>query len=217
VLASVIYDQIDLRFEPVIEHDAGVVATIVGEPAEDHEIVRIETEPRTVKVRGGRSLVLTVTQLPVETLDLEGAADDVESSLALARPPSGVAIVGEDAEPMRARVRVVIDPIAQERAYAAPVTTLAPELRERQGVPTTVEVVVRGPLPSFRVLERAGIAAPIVADARLEKTPTADVAVLELHWADAVPAEARRLLGFTPAQVRRELPPSAPPPPTPSP
>ena len=60
VLSSIIYDQIDLRFEPVIEHDAAVLATIVGEPAQDHQIERIETDPRTVRVKGGRSLALTV-------------------------------------------------------------------------------------------------------------------------------------------------------------
>ena len=216
VLASVIYDQIDLRFEPVVEHDAAVVATVVGEPAADHEIVRIETDPRTVKIRGGRSMVLTVTQLPTETLDLEGAAVDLEADLALARPPLGVAVVGEGSEPMRVGVRVVIDPIDHERAYAAPIATLAPELRDRQGIPTTLEVVVRGPLPSFRALERAGITVPVVVDARLDAVPGGDVAVLELHWSDAVPPEVRKALGFTPTQVRRELPPATPPAPTPS-
>ena len=211
VLASIIYDHIDLRFEPVVEHDTAVIATVVGEPALDHEIVRIETEPRTVKVRGGRSHVLTITQLPTETLDLEGAAEDVEAALELARPPAAVTVVGEGSEPTRVRVRVVIDPIADERSYAAPVTLSGPELRDRQGVPTTLEVIVRGPLPSFRLLERAGITVPVVAEARLEKAPGGDVAVLELHWAEAVPAEARTALGFTPIQLRRELPPVGPP------
>ena len=161
-------------------------------------------------------MVLNVTQLPTETLDLEGAEADVEAELALARPPLGVAVVGEGNEPMRVRVRVVIDPITHERGYTAPVATLAPELRDRQGVPTTVEVVIRGALPSFRTLERAGITVPVVVDARLEKTPGGDVAMLELHWAEAVPAEVRETLGFSPTQLRRELPPTAPPPPTPS-
>lgn len=215
VLASIIYDHVDLRFEPVIEHDAAVVATVVGEPAEDHAIVRIETDPRTVKVRGGRSLVLGLTQLPTESLDLEGAADDVDGALALSRPLAGVAIVGEGNEPMRVHVRVVIDPIIHERAYAAPVGELATELRDRPGVPSTLEVVVRGPMPSFRVLERAGITVPIVAEVRLERGKGGDVAVVDLHWSEAVPPEVRASLGFTPIEVRRELapvPPAAPPP-----
>ena len=128
----------------------------------------------------------------------------------------GVSVVGEGSEPTRIRVRVVIDPIATERSYAAPVATIAPELRDRPGVPSTLDVVVRGSVPAFRMLERAGTTVPVVVDARLETTPGGDVAVLELHWADAVPAEVRKRLGFSPTQLRRELPPSAPPPPTPS-
>ncbi|HET6585784.1 MAG TPA: CdaR family protein, partial [Nannocystaceae bacterium] len=191
VLASIIYDHVDLRFEPVIEHDAAVVATIVGEPADDHAIVRIETDPRSVKVRGGRSIVLGLTQLPTESLDLQGADDDIEAQLSLSRPLSGVAIVGEGSEPMRVHVRVVIDPITHEREYEAPVAELAPELRDRVGIPTTLEVVVRGPMPGFRMLERADIDAPVVADARLEQGKGGDVAVLDLHWSDAVPPDVR--------------------------
>jgi hypothetical protein len=138
------------------------------------------------------------------------------ADLALSRPPLGVGVVGEGSEPTRVRVRVVIDPLAHERSYVAPIGTIPPELRDRQGVPSTLDVVVRGPLPSFRVLERLGLTVPVVVDARLEAVPGGDVAVLELHWADAVPVEIRNSLGFSPTQVRRELPPTSPPPPTPT-
>ncbi len=210
VLAEVAYDEVDLRFEPVVEREVPVTAIVIGQPAPDYEIVRVRAQPATMRVRGGRSSVLAVVQLSTEGYDIRGADHDVSETLALVHPPAGVEIVGEGAEPMRVKVVAEIKPVPHQRLSRVPVER-DPLLALRAGVPALVDVTLRGPMPAFRELTHLGLLLPVVA--RAVPGDDSTYAVVRLRWADAVPESVRRELTFEPTEVRVDLP--VPPPPLP--
>lgn len=209
VLAGIDYDEVDLRFEPVIERDVTVVPTVVGSPAPDYQLVGVSAEPPTLRIRGGQSLVAGIAQLATEAYDLRDASEDVAVSLAIARPPEGVAIVGEDGE--RSHVRVVADIGPRpERALRRVVVERPPALLDRAGLPTQIEVEVRGPAPLFRSLEQADVAVPVLAVARPDPDAV-DRAIIDIAWSPGVPPAVRAAVTLDPLRLVVDLVPVAPP------
>ncbi|HWB82168.1 MAG TPA: CdaR family protein [Nannocystaceae bacterium] len=216
VLAEVVYDEVDLRFEPVVEREVPVLPIVIGQPAADYQLVRVRAQPATMRVRGGRSSVLAVAQLSTEGYDVRGADHEVSQTLALVRPPMGVEIVGEGAEPMRVKVVAEIGPIAHQQVMRAPVQRDA-ALGERGGIAPLADVTIHGPMPAFRELARLGLVLPVIGHAAPAADAPSTHAVIKLRWAEAVPPSLQRALSFEPSEVRVELPPPPPPSPEPTP
>lgn len=207
VLAGVDYDEVDLRFEPVIERDVPVVPTVIGSPAADYQLVSVAAEPPTLRIRGGQSEVLGLAQLTTESYDLRDATADVAVSLALARPPPGIEVVDGRGDRLSVRVTADVEP-KPERAQRRVTVERDATLAERAGLPTQVQVELRGAAPAFRELERIG-GAPVVARARPDPGAK-DRAIVEVEWAAAVPPAVRASVAIDPLQVVVELPPVAP-------
>lgn len=207
VLAGVDYDEVDLRFEPVIERDVPVIPTVIGTPAADYQLVSVAAEPPTLRIRGGQSEVLGLAQLTTESYDLRDATADVAVSLALARPPPGIAVVDGGGDRLSVRVTADVEP-KRERAQRRLTVVRDAVLADRAGLPTQVQVELRGPAPAFRELERLE-GPPVVATARPDPGAK-DRAIVDVHWAAGVPAGLREALAIDPLQVVVELAPLVP-------
>lgn len=217
VLADVVYDSVDLRFDPVIERPVGIRAPLQGSPADDYELVRVEVQPLRWQIRGGESQVQQVDKLVTEPLDIDGATDDVTMKLTVSPPREGVTLVDAGSRAV-VTVRAIINPKHETRPYAVPV--IVPEDLDPTGaVPRTYQVTIEGPLPDFRVLERLSVTFPVEAKARLaeRREDNSGVVEVEFTWASAVPDDVRRRLAYDHAVERISLPPPPPPPPPPEP
>jgi len=205
VLAGIDYDEVDLRFEPVVEKEVRVVPTVRGTPARDYQLVAIGAQPATVRIRGGQSRVFGLAQLSTEVYDLREVSADVEVSLAIAQPPEGVTIVGD---PVYVRVVADIAPRTERMARRVVVERSAIML-DRGGLPTQVEIELSGPAPEFRVLEAAGLDAVLEAVVRADPEAP-DRAFIEVGWAEGVPAGVREALSIDPSRVAVDLLPLPP-------
>lgn len=205
VLASLSYDEVDLRFDPVIERDVAVVPVVTGAPAIDHELVRVRSEPATVRIRGGRSLVLATPQLATVAFDLRDAAADVAATVALVRPPVGVTLVGEGAEPLQVRLVAEIAAKQDRRRVRAPIERDAALVAAGAFV-ADVEVELRGDASALRRLTALKLSPVVIGRAQL-RTEEGRWADVTLAWAPAVPDDVRGALSFEPTAVRIELPP----------
>ncbi len=212
VLAGIDYDQVDLRFDPVIERDVPVLATITGEPAMDYEVAGVVTQPATVRIRGGRQPVLAVGHVATASRDIRGADRDVEFDAALVEPGNGITVVGtEGSSTVGPTVRVQVSLVPRTRRVAVVVPVIpAAALHGRAGVPVVVDAVVSGPAPVLRELSERGLWNPIVGAA----SPEGDggTARIEMRFLDAVPPRMRTLLTAEPKELRVPLPPPASPP-----
>lgn len=208
VLAGMHYDHVDLRFDPVVERAVAVVPNILGQPAPDHRLVRIEAEPPRWPVRGGRTQVQGLQQLTTEPFDLKRAADTLEVKLALVRPGGNVRLVGDGRESPKVTVRAVVEPVLEERELTVPVEV--PESLDPTGaVPPTHQVVTSGPLPAFRELDALGLAFPVEAEVvpLAGEDEGARTVEVRFRWAEEVPEAVSEALSFEHGVVRVVLPP----------
>ena len=216
VLSDIDYDHVDLRFEPIIEREVPVTPQVVGVPAEDYRLVQVSAEPGRWSIRGGQSQVQAVQQLTTEPLSIADATDDVDEELALVRPGRRVKLVGTDGDVPRVRVTAVIEPIVESREFTVPVPV--PQDLDRTGViPRTYGVQVTGPVPSFRELEKLGVAFPVEADVVPVRADADGNRLVEIRfrWAETVSASVREALDLDQAMVRVSLPPAPPAPASP--
>lgn len=215
ILAGINYDHVDLRFDPIVERAVPIEAPLVGRPADDYEVSRVEVTPERWTVRGGESFVHQVSRLTTEAVDVAGVSEDVTETLALLRPPQGVKLVDAGSDGAKVDVRVVVAPKVGTRRYTVPV--VVPERIDPTGaVPRTYEIEVTGPVPDLRTLEELGIAFPVEAVAELVSgSPQAGGAVeVRFSWAESVPAGLRARLRQDHGVERLSLPAAPPPPPS---
>lgn len=208
VLAAMHYDHVDLRFEPVLEREVPIEPVIVGEPADDYRLIRIETDPPRWAIRGGQSKVQQVRELATEPLDVSDATQDVVGRLAVVRPSPGVSVVSAGGEAPTVEVRAVVGPVEDRREVAVPV--VVPDGLDPTGViPNVYAVEVSGPLPAIRRLDGAGIPLPIEAELVVLEGETADggrVVEIRFSWAETVPVAIREALKLDHGAVRVSLP-----------
>jgi hypothetical protein len=212
VLSTIQYDHVDLRFEPIITREVSIVPIVVGSPAADYPLVRVEAEPARWPIRGGRSEVEGVEQLSTEPLDISGANNTLTRTLALIPPNGHVTLERAEGEPPRVEVRAVIEPVVETRQWVIPVDV--PEQLDHSGViPSTYTVEVTGPRPKFRRLGELQLEVAVEAEVvpLREKTTTGGRMVeVRFGWGDDVPEDVRQALRLHHRVVRVSLPPDSP-------
>lgn len=211
VLSDIDYDQVDLRFEPVISAEVPITPQVIGVPQEDYKLVQVVSEPGRWTIKGGRSDVQAVQQLTTEPLSIDGATQDVEKMLAIVEPSGSVKLVGADDGTAEVEVRAEIQPSIESRDFTVPVPV--PPALDRTGViPRTYSVQVTGPTPDFRELERLGIAFPVEADVvPMSETAGGNRLVeIRFRWAETVPKAVSDALDIDHGVVRVSLPAPAP-------
>jgi hypothetical protein len=198
-----IYDPVDLRFEPRVERVLGILADVIGMPHPDFELVRTDLEPSEWRVRGGQSVIQGLGQLRTEALDLRRADRDLEAELGLRPLPPGVEFVGASRQvPPRVRVRVMVAPLGGSRTFTVPLT-LSRRVDPYKKLPRTYEVTVRGGLLDLAVLDRLG-GIPVVARASLHSAVSVPSQGIEVRfsWRRDVPKDLRARLTMDPTQIQ---------------
>ena len=199
---DLIYDRVDLRFDPVIERDFPVKPEVQIEVHADYEHVSTQVRPPRIRLRGGKTALQEVASLRTEPIERTGVTETVEVTKSVLLPRDGVSFVGVVAgERPQVDVRLQIRPKYGERRVEVPLPVDTDRLA---GIPASLEVAVRGPLPDLRIFEES--ASLIVAEVRMEAAPDvkppATAIVVSFSMTDRVPAEARQRLTIEPAQRR---------------
>ncbi len=112
---------------------------LIGDPAEDYQILSVEARPPVVSIRGPRAVIEGITDLATMPMDISGLADDAVQRVELDLPRS-VALVTDET------IRLVVDvePRITERRFAdVPVQVWRGEAWRTE--PEVVEVVLAGP------------------------------------------------------------------------
>ena len=215
VLERLVYDRVDLRFEPVIERSVPIVPTIIGTVDPDHERGDVVAEPVRWAIRGGQSLVSSVHVLATEAVHVEGESDDVVRRVALLTPGPGVRLVHTPDEPRPVvGVRVEVRDIVDTRTVVAPVEPEG-EAMDVGVLPTGPEVVVSGPREHLRVLfgpvgagppgdlppALRGLARPGVPAPGTPPGAPREVAIT-FAWSEWVKPEVRSAVSLEPTTLR---------------
>ncbi len=199
---DIVYDRVDLRFDPVVERDFPVKPEVQIEVHADYEHVSTMVRPPRVRVRGGRTALQEISSLRTEPIERTGLTESVEVTKSVLLPRDGVDFVGVGpGERPQVDVRLLVRPKYGERRIEVPLPVDSEGLA---GIPATYSVVVRGPLPDLRLFEETS--SLIVAEVRMEPAPDvkppATAVVVDFSMTDRVPAEARERLTIEPPQKR---------------
>lgn len=212
IYRNMVYERVDLRFDPVIERAVLISANVLGMVHPDYEHTGTTVDPPRWRVRGGSQVVSELTSLNTEPIDISGATADVEAQVDLIRPRDGVDFTSVSAgETPKATVTVVIRPKAGERRYEVALTW-AGDQQPPAGAPVKIAAVLRGPVPALRQVD--AIPGAVRALARFEKPrpeePAGAVAI-DLSLSEAAPPALRASLTLEPARERFVLPPTESP------
>ena len=162
-----------------------------GKPALGYRLTNVSVSPPTVSVFSNNPQL--VESLPgfVETspLDLTGVKDDVEVGLTL-NLPAGVTVVGEQNVVVQVGVAAIEDSITVS-GLVINVSGLPPELAARLS-PTTVDVIISGPVPLLDKLKPEDISVVIdltnVVAGTYQFAPRVSVSVAELRVESILPS-----------------------------
>lgn len=141
----------------VFNRDAFVAVQIHGKPANGYQVVAVQTDPPNATIAGSLDTLNSITSVPTDPVEIEGATQDVRRGVEL-RPPTGVTVVNPP------RVTVTISIIAARgpgSVLVAPRTVgLAPGLSAQVLTPS-LTVSFTGPLPQILTLKPGDVSATI--------------------------------------------------------
>jgi len=111
-----VYEPVDLRFEPVVERSVPIEPRIVGVPAKGTRVSETRVSPATWFVRGASSEIGSIEHLWTEPIDVAGARKSFHVTVGLAPPPADVELLrARPSDRPQVDVTVRIDPAAVRR------------------------------------------------------------------------------------------------------
>jgi YbbR domain-containing protein len=180
-----------------------------GQPAQGYRLTNVSVSPPTISVFSNNPQL--VESLPgfVETnpLDLTGVKDDVERRLPL-NLPTGVSVVGEQNVAVQVGVAAIEDSVTLS-GLVIRVTGLPPELMARLS-PTTVDVIISGPVPLLDRLKPEDISVVIdltnVVSGTYQFAPRVSLAMPELRVESILPSSIEVVVELAPTPTPSPTP-----------
>ena len=131
-------------------------AVVVGQPAAGYQLSKFVTTPSVATVEGEATLLQNVTVVETEAIDINTRQQTLVQTVRL-KAPTGVTVK----EPT-VQVEIGITPIQAQTRLTIPtrVRGLGPGLRA-QGVPSTVDVVLQGPVPRIQQIDVGALRAEV--------------------------------------------------------
>ena len=152
-----------------------VVPAVRGAVATGYWITRVTTDPTVVTVRGEGSALSAIDQVTTAAIDVSGLSADRTFQVALVLPADGTSIV----KAAQATVTVSVAALTGSRAFpllAVQVTGLGSGFVAELD-PTTVNVVVAGPIPALSGLTPGQVTATVDATGKGAGVYQVDVAI----------------------------------------
>lgn len=183
---------VEVSLEPAVERNVEVSPIQVGDPATGHAVISLMPEPRYVKVRGPRSVLASLKEVPTNPIDVTELAEDVTVDVALDLPP-GVA----PTEPVEVHTRITVSSRTEKRTVPG-VPVYVWGATGWRVEPGELAVTVEGPAGRVAALQRPELAAFVY----LPASPSGDryevsfvagdgfeprIAVLEMSGSGIVP------------------------------
>ncbi len=156
-LLSINPPTIDIVFEPMAEKTVPVIVRTAGDPARGYQVAQITPNPPQVAIRGAQSVVRLVDKVPTRELRLDDRKSSFTVSIPIELPRNtqgGIEVV--DRQSIEISVRIIEQP-ATRTVRNVPVQVVAGEREPTPGRyvtdPSTVDVVLHGPLLTIEALE----------------------------------------------------------------
>lgn len=191
---TVIPEQVTLE-QPITQLGGyrNVVVKVVttGQPALGYRLTNVSVSPPTISVFSNNPQLVLGLPGFVETspLDLTGVKDDVEVRLPL-NLPAGVSVVGDQNVAVQVGVAAIEDSLTVS-GLVIQVNGLPPQLEARLS-PTTVDVIISGPVPVLDRLTPEDVNVVIdltnVVDGTYQFAPRVTLAVPELRVESILPS-----------------------------
>ncbi|MFA7249249.1 MAG: CdaR family protein [Dehalococcoidia bacterium] len=121
---------------------------VSGAPDTGYRVSSVATSPATVQIQGSVQVLQAIDRIILPPVDVAGARADIARSLAIPLP-AGVSALGAP----RATVTVTVTQVeaAQRTTFAVRAVNVPTGLTARV-VPSTIEVVLNGPIPALNAL-----------------------------------------------------------------
>ncbi len=206
LLRGMVYEKVDVRFDPIIEREFPVQARISVEPDPDYELVGTVTNPNKIRVRGPKSVLQEISNLETDNLTRTGVSENTQVMVGVMRPHPGVDFVDmNDGERQKVAVTITLRAKSGERKVDVDLVRI-PEIPSTARIPSTFPVSVRGPLPALRRLD--GVKSPVTTEMEVIPAPTPEgPSALSVQFVitDKIPEEVRASLVLDPPSKRFEL------------
>jgi YbbR domain-containing protein len=150
-------DSISLTLERKVTALVAVDCPVMGEPAQGHRLVRVETSPTRVQVEGPESAVRSIDLVTAESVNVAGRKSSFTQDLEVHVDHPGVRVIG----PLRVVGRVVIDEIVEERTFSAIPVAVRSATHVTKLKPSAVDVTARGPQSVISTLTAEDIEARV--------------------------------------------------------
>jgi YbbR domain-containing protein len=141
----------------IFTRDAFVSVTTDGQPAPGYRVQGVVSDPPTVTISGSLDQLNTVTTIPTDIVELEGATQDVKRVVNL-RPPPGITIVNPRTITATVSVAAARGPVSL--LIAPRVVGALPGETVQLSVPA-ITVAFEGPLPTILALKPGDVTATI--------------------------------------------------------
>ena len=153
-VASISPAGFDLRYARVVKRHLPVRAALQGQVAGGFRVIRVDTRPARLQVRGPGEVVAELSALTTLPVDLDGARSNVVARVALAELPPRVVTIGRT----KVEVFVSIGPLNSEVTLKdLPINVKGPRPRSRVVKPDTVSITIGGPPQTLAELDRSSI------------------------------------------------------------
>jgi YbbR domain-containing protein len=173
--------RVEFELDQKVTKQVKVNPKVTGEPGTGFRLVGTELSPATVQLEGPASVLVGISEIPTNPIDVTGFDPSTREEIVLGRLPTGVVRVDE--RPIM--VQVELEPITATTSFDA-----VPVLVRTKGWTTEVEtasIAVSGPVPVIEALraEDATVTITVSPDAepgplqaKLEEGPARIVVVL---------------------------------------
>ena len=170
-----------------------VVPVVTGAPAPGYRVTSVHADPQTLTVSGEAAAVARLSSVSTQPLDISGATQDVDQTVAV-ELPTDITAVGEPG----VRLVVTVDPDTGSRTWQVGVQPQGARPTREYGLSTpTVLVTMSGPRPVLDAVDPSTIDAHITVGRLAPGTHEVDVVV--------EPLDGLEFVSVAPATIRVEV------------
>ncbi len=167
ILRSLIYDGVDVRFDPMIEREFPVKPVIPVTVHADYEYVGLTTSPARITLRGPKSVIQEISSLATEPEEFKNITHNVEIVKSVLRPREKVEFAGmEKGERPEVTIKIMVQPKPGEREVMVPLGAVPELVPKTMTLPKSFPVAIRGPRPDLRKVD--GLKEPVTATIKIE-------------------------------------------------
>lgn len=204
IFRDLIYDRVDVRFDPILERELPVQSTLQIDIHPDYQFVSTTVDPSHMKIRGPKTAIQEISTLATESQEIKELAADLEIVKSIIRPRENIDFVGYKAnERPQVTIHVNVQPRLGDRKIEVPIIHALTGI-QAASVPKSQWITIHGPIPDLHVFDDSDTSELITTSIQLDgedpKHPSA--VVVDFMWSEKLAKDTQALLSMEPARKR---------------